>query len=278
LILYGYFSIPIFHCPVRFLLRSQLYFRYFFPVALFSCSFWSSVSSHSYSMWSRDRYVSQEEHSGLLTLSNLRLWVALVYPVLSLDIATCILSLAFLLHLVDSVFSSLVSCFEVFFGQPILQVVWRVSFSTFFAAWSTFSLPGIVLWLGTHWRVIFGPSWSNIFLMVCVLGFFVGMRLSAAIFVLNKSVIITISCLLFLYDWIALIIADCSALKKVFLSRIIFLIVCSSLTIAYPTLSPIFDPSKNILFVIIFVKRSGRFRIIAFAADSWFKRAEPDVH
>jgi hypothetical protein len=167
-----FFSVPIFRCTVRFLLRVQSSFSYlFFP--LIHCSLfmsmlvlWSSVSLHSHSTWSTDRSVLQKGHSGLPTPSILGPWVAFVYPVLSLLLLYCYLLFPWtsfcillsvdvrlpLFHLVVSVFPSLVSFFEVLFGQPFLQVVWQVSFSgwdvlvqRFFRCLVGFSLPGIPL-------------------------------------------------------------------------------------------------------------------------------------
>jgi hypothetical protein len=97
---------------------------------------------------------------------------------------------------------------------------------------------------------------SNIFLIVCVLGFFVGVRFPVANIVLRESVIISILCLLFFSDWIASIVAD----------RMLFFISYLRSVRIYLD-----------VFSIVFVKRFGRFRSITLAAGSWSKRAEPDV-
>jgi hypothetical protein len=139
---------------------------------LFDCSFfmsmfvfWSSVSFHSHSMWSTDRWVLQKGHSGLLTPSILGPWVALVYPVLSLDIATCsFLSISFassflstsgslsyislfpFFHLWSLILkSSLVNHFFRLAGRylSVLDIAWSSAY--FGAAWSVFSFPGIPL-------------------------------------------------------------------------------------------------------------------------------------
>jgi hypothetical protein len=60
--------------------------------------------------------------------------------------------------------------------------------------------------------VIFEGFWSINFQIVCVLGFFYLFLSDMAIIVLKESVIITVFSLYFDVDYIAFIIADCSAL------------------------------------------------------------------
>jgi hypothetical protein len=77
---------------------------------------WSSVYLHSHSMWSKDRWMLQKGHSELLTPSILGPWIALVYPVLSLDIATCFfLGIPFVSSFLSmSSFLSFISLFPFF--------------------------------------------------------------------------------------------------------------------------------------------------------------------
>jgi hypothetical protein len=108
-----------------------------------------------------------------------------VYPVLSLDIATCSVAVRLPFFISLFPFFHLWSLFFKFFSVShffrlsgeYLLLVGMSSCSAYYAVWSAFLLPGIFLWLGTHRRVIFGPSLSNIFRIVRVLGFFVGVRL-----------------------------------------------------------------------------------------------------
>jgi hypothetical protein len=95
------------------------------------------LSFFAFSLYVVDRKMSV----ALLTPSILGPCVALVYPVLSLDIATfSFLGILFVFSFVStSSFLSFISLFpffhlwslffEVLFGQPFLQVVWQVSFS-----------------------------------------------------------------------------------------------------------------------------------------------------
>jgi hypothetical protein len=144
------------------------------------------VSVHSHSMCSVVSDTPQKGHSGDGVFSLTCIFVARVYPVLSLDTNIC----SFLLRLVESSFHSIVVSFlnlmvysscahlsclffaSVFFIQLIRSCggyssrALKSSANAFFAASSALSFLVIPEWLGIHISLTLPFSWSSSSLFV----------------------------------------------------------------------------------------------------------------
>jgi hypothetical protein len=96
------------------------------------------------------------------------------------------------------------------------SVLSRFSLCAFITALSASSFPGIPS------SVILSPSCPRSFLIVRVFGFFVSFLSEAATSVLKESVAMSFLSGSLIVEWMAVIIADCSALKIVFCGRTLF--------------------------------------------------------
>jgi hypothetical protein len=97
-----------------------------------------------------------------------------------------------------SFLSSRCFCFSIsdLFSHQFLHVVWRVCFIGGHVLVQRFFrclVDLFVIWYSFVAGIILGPSLPNIYLIVCVLGSFASLLVSAAIIVLKESVIITMS-------------------------------------------------------------------------------------
>jgi hypothetical protein len=166
--------------------HKSLFFRMFYDLFHSFCSscpyFWChhfllvcSVSVQSHRTWSTVSPVSQKGHCGSVIPFIRGPWVALVYPVLSLEIFpfsspsySCSIFLPFMLLLPFLHRSFLIIVFSVFNhfsrsfgGGGLFFVCCMSSSSTAFASSSACSFPVMPMCPGTHRRVIcfyFGPS------------------------------------------------------------------------------------------------------------------------